>query len=191
MASAARDDADGLPRSQSLEESLFGAFDGEVSLTKERAMSTTNARMSDRKYARTALQKTALVVGIIFLVVGIAGFIPGLTSGMSGMQMAGHGSDAMLLGTFQISVLHNIVHLAFGVVGVLAARSARGARNYLIWGGVVYLVIFIYGLIFSGASAANFVPLNTADNWLHLVLGVGMILLGVLVGRRSIDRATR
>jgi hypothetical protein len=154
-------------------------------------MSTVSARTTSHRYAGTAVQKTALLVGIIFLVVGVAGFVPGLTSQMSGMQMAGHGSNAMLLGVFQISVLHNIVHLAFGVIGLIAARSARGARGYLIWGGVVYLVILAYGLIFSGATAANFVPLNTADNWLHAVLGIGMILLGVVVGRRVADQTTR
>jgi hypothetical protein len=150
----------------------------------ELLMSMTNARSFRGKYADTSVQRTALVVGIVFLLVGIAGFIPGVTTGMSGIQLAGHGSDAMLLGVFQISVLHNIVHLAFGVAGVLFARSARGARGYLIWGGVIYLVIWVYGLFFSGAIAANFVPLNTADNWLHLVLGVSMILLGLLLGRR-------
>jgi hypothetical protein len=154
-------------------------------------MSTVNARTPDRGYARSATQKVALVFGIVFLVVGIAGFIPGLTSQMSGMQMAGHGSSAMLLGTFQVSVLHNIVHLAFGVAGVAFARSFRGARGFLIWGGVVYLVILIYGLFASGATAANFVPLNTADNWLHAFLGVVMILLGVLLGRRDSSRTAR
>lgn len=148
-------------------------------------MSTTNAQSARGKTARTAVQKTALVVGIIFLIVGVAGFIPGLTSGMSGMEMAGHDSDAMLLGVFQISVLHNIVHLAFGVAGLIFARTARAARGYLIWGGVIYLVILLYGLFFSGQTPANFVPLNSADNWLHLVLGVGMILLGIVVGRRT------
>jgi hypothetical protein len=134
------------------------------------------------------VQKTSLVVGIVFLLVGIAGFVPGLTSGMPGMQMAGHDSDAMLFGVFQISVLHNLVHLLFGVAGVLLAVTPRAARSYLIWGGVVYLVIWLYGLFFSGGIPANFVPLNSADNWLHLVLGVGMILLGILVGgRRRLD----
>jgi hypothetical protein len=158
-------------------------------LREEIVMSTTSAHPVRGRYAETAIQKTALVVGIVFLLVGIAGFIPGLTSGMAGMQMAGHESDAMLLGVFQVSVLHNIVHLAYGVAGVLFARTVRAARGYLIWGGVVYLVIWVYGLFFSGENAANFVPLNSADNWLHLVLGVGMIALGIFVGRRRTGAA--
>lgn len=47
-------------------------------------------------------------------------------------------------------------------------------------GGVSYLVLWIYGLLVGQESNANFVPLNTADNWLHLFLGIGMIALGVL-----------
>lgn len=144
---------------------------------------------------RTSVQKTSLVVGIIFLLVGIAGFIPGLTTDMSGMDMAGHGSDAMLMGLFQVSVLHNIVHLLYGVAGLLFARTARAARNYLVWGGAIYLVLWVYGLVFSDNADANFVPLNNADNWLHLFLGVGMLLLGLLVTRRTaakppLDRGT-
>lgn len=55
-------------------------------------------------------------------------------------------------------------------------------------GGVIYLVLWIYGLVIDHQSAANFVPLNTADNWLHLGLAVGMILLGLLVPRRTAAR---
>jgi hypothetical protein len=57
------------------------------------------------------------------------------------------------------------------------------AKNFLIWGGVIYAVLWIYGLVIDPMSSANFVPLNTADNWLHLLLAVGMIGLGVLLGR--------
>lgn len=138
---------------------------------------------STTRYAETAVQKAALVVGIVFLVVGIAGFIPGLTTSMESMQFAGYASGAMLLGVFQVSILHNIVHLLFGLAGLWLATSFSGSRNYLIWGGAIYAVLWLYGLFFSGDHPANFVPLNAADNWLHLVLAVGMILLGVLLGR--------
>ena len=151
-------------------------------------MSETRS-VADRGYAETAVQKAALIVGIVFLVVGIAGFIPGLTSGVDTMTFAGHESGALLLGVFQVSILHNIVHLLFGIAGVAFARSAAGSRNFLIWGGVVYLVLWVYGLIVTGDQPANFVPMNAADNWLHLVLGVGMVLLGIFVGRNMATRA--
>ena len=141
---------------------------------------------STNRYAGSSIQKVALAVGIVFLLVGIAGFVPGLTSGDLGG--AGHGSMAMLLGIFQVSVLHNTVHLLFGVVGLLAASRATGSRMYLVIGGVVYFVLWVYGLFTAGTmSGANFVPLNWADNWLHLVLAIGMVALGVVFprGRRT------
>lgn len=133
--------------------------------------------------ARRPVQTAALAVGIVFLLVGILGFIPGVTTNYSSMAFAGHQSEAMLLGLFQVSVLHNIVHLLFGVAGLAMARSIAGARNFLIWGGVIYAVLWIYGLLIDQDSAANFVPVNSADNWLHLLLAVGMIALGVLLSR--------
>ncbi|WP_173923456.1 DUF4383 domain-containing protein [Agromyces sp. Marseille-P2726] len=151
-------------------------------------MSATRDTTGRTRYAETPIQKTALILGIVFLVVGIAGFIPGLTTNVDAMLFAGHESGALLLGVFQVSILHNIVHLLYGVVGVAVAISAAASRNYLIWGGAVYLLIWLYGLFVSGDNPANFVPLNNADNWLHLGLGVVMILLGIFVGRRRTAR---
>lgn len=135
------------------------------------------------------VQTAAMVVAVVFLVVGIAGFIPGVTTDYEGMTFAGHESTAMLLGVFHVSILHNIVHLLFGIVGVVMARTVTGASAFLIGGGVIYAVLWLYGLLIDHDSAANFVPLNTADNWLHLFLAVGMIGLGVAL-RRTHRRAT-
>jgi hypothetical protein len=132
---------------------------------------------------RTPVQKAALVVGAVFLLVGIAGFIPGVTTNYDTLTFAGHHSDALLLGVFNVSILHNLVHLAFGVAGVAMARTANGARAFLIGGGAVYLILWLYGLVIDMTSDANFVPVNDADNWLHLVLAIGMIGLGVALGR--------
>lgn len=132
---------------------------------------------------RHPVQTAALAVGVVFLLVGILGFIPGITSNYDQLSFAGHGSGALLLGVFAVSVLHNLVHLAFGVAGLALARTASGARSFLIGGGIVYAVLWIYGLLIDHGSDANFVPVNDADNWLHLALAVGMIALGVLLGR--------
>lgn len=131
--------------------------------------------------SRPAVQTAAGVVGALFLLVGILGFIPGVTTNYGTMQFAGHDSQAMLFGIFQVSVLHNIVHLLFGVAGLAMMRSASAARAFLIGGGLIYLALWIYGLLVGHESAANFVPLNRADDWLHLGLGVGMIGLGALL----------
>jgi hypothetical protein len=104
---------------------------------------------------------------------------------------AGHDSGAQLVGLFNVSVLHNIVHLLFGVAGLALARTTTSARFFLLGGGVIYLVLWIYGLIIDQHSMANFIPINTPDNWLHVVLGVGMIALGVLLARLDARTRTR
>ncbi|WP_336317625.1 DUF4383 domain-containing protein [Streptomyces lavendofoliae] len=139
--------------------------------------------------ARTPVQQAALLVGAVFLLVGVLGFIPGITTNYDTLKFAEHHSEAKLLGVFQVSILHNIVHLLFGVAGIAMARAASTARTFLIGGGAIYLVLWLYGLIIDHDSAANFVPVNSADNWLHFVLGIGMIALGVLLTRRT--RTTR
>ena len=141
-------------------------------------MTSTHASRTSHP-ARTA----AKVVAAVFLLVGVLGFIPGVTTDYDGMTFAGHESTAMLLGDFHVSILHNIVHLLFGIVGFLMARTVSGATTYLIGGGVVYLLLWLYGIVIDHDSAANFVPVNGADNWLHLFLAIGMIGLGVLLGR--------
>lgn len=132
---------------------------------------------------RTTIQTAAMVVGGVFLLVGILGFIPGVTSNYAALGAAGPASEALLLGVFQVSILHNIVHLLFGVAGIVMARSATQARNYLIGGGALYLVLWLYGLVVPHDSSANFVPFNDADDWLHLILGLGMVALGVVLAR--------
>jgi hypothetical protein len=132
------------------------------------------------KPVRTA----ATVVGVVFLAVGVLGFVPGITTNYDSLMFAGHNSESLLLGIFQVSILHNIVHLLFGIAGLAMARTPGGARAYLIGGGIIYLVLWIYGLVVNEESQANFVPLNNADDWLHLVLAIGMVGLGVALGNR-------
>jgi hypothetical protein len=140
---------------------------------------------------RAPVQLAALVVGVVFLLVGVLGFIPGVTTNYDQLTFAGHESEAALLGIFNVSILHNIVHLLFGVAGVLLARTYSAARGYLIVGGFIYLALFLYGLLIDPDSAANFVPVNNADNYLHLGLGIGMIALGAVLGRRVPGNADR
>ena len=137
---------------------------------------------------RTPIEITALVAGGIFAVVGILGFIPGVTTNYSELAFAGPDSGAMLLGIFQVSILHNIVHLLFGAAGLLMGRTDNQAKYFLVGGGVVYLAIWLYGLLIDQASTANFIPVNTADNWLHAVLGVVMVGAGLAMGRANANR---
>ena len=136
---------------------------------------------------RTPVQNIARLVGIVFLLVGIAGFIPGVTTNLyEGLEFAGDDGTAELLGLFDVSVLHNIVHGLFGIAGLALAATASGARTFLIGGGAIYLVLFLLGIVGGG----DWIPANDADNWLHLGLGVGMIALGYLTTRESTVTST-
>ncbi|GAA1659496.1 DUF4383 domain-containing protein [Glycomyces endophyticus] len=134
---------------------------------------------------RAPVQTVTLVIALVFTLVGVLGFVPGVTTGFDAMTFAGHHSDARLLGVFEVSVLHNVVHLLFGVVGFLMVRTAAASVTYLLTGGAIYLVLWLYGLLIDLDSAANFVPVNDADNWLHLGLAVGMLALGALFARQA------
>jgi hypothetical protein len=133
---------------------------------------------------RTPVQNVARLAGIVFLLVGIAGFIPGITTNLyDGLEFAGDDGNAELLGIFSVSILHNIVHGLFGIAGLALAATASGARTFLIGGGVIYIALWLLGLV----GGAEWIPSNTADDWLHLGLGVGMIVLGVgLTRERSV-----
>ena len=131
--------------------------------------------------ARPAVQKVALAAAALFALIGVLGFVPGITTHYGELTFAGHHSEAKLLGVFQVSVLHNLLHLLFGLVGLVMARRLAGARVFLAGGGALYLVLWLYGFAIDRDTAANFVPVNDADNWLHLVLGFGMLAAGLLL----------
>jgi len=129
---------------------------------------------------RSLAQVFAFVIGATFVLVGVLGFVPGIVRMFGDLSFKGPESDAQLLGLFDVSVVHNIVHLLFGV-GLLAARRAAWAVRYLLIGGIAYFAVFVYGLfVVDSTSSINFLPINTADNILHIVLSVTMIALGVI-----------
>jgi hypothetical protein len=131
--------------------------------------------------SRPAIQKAALAVAAVFVLIGVLGFIPGFTTHYGDMRLAGHHSGAKLIGLFQVSVLHNLLHLGFGLAGLVLARRVAGARLFLAGGGAAYLGLWLYGFAINRETAANVVPFNEADNWLHLFLGFGMLALGLLL----------
>jgi hypothetical protein len=126
------------------------------------------------------IQKTfALVVGIVFVLVGILGFIPALVPG------------GALLGIFAVNALHSIVHLLIGILGI-AATYAGLARRYNQVIGIVYLLLGILGfippLVINGALL-SIVSINLADNLLHLVAGAAMVTVGFALGRTQVAAA--
>ncbi|ABG03806.1 conserved hypothetical protein [Rubrobacter xylanophilus DSM 9941] len=110
------------------------------------------------------VRTVALVLGVVFLLIGILGFVPGVTTG-----------EGYLLGIFAVNPLHNVVHLVVGVLGVAAYYWERYARLYCQVLGVFYLVIgvlgFIPGITVGGDMLLGVIHVNLADNLLHLVVG--------------------
>jgi hypothetical protein len=125
---------------------------------------------------RSLAQTLTLLFGIVFLATGVLGFIPGITTNVGDMDFAGRDSPSELLGIFQVSVLHNIVHLLFGIAAILLSRTWESARAYLLGAGLVYIVLFVYGLFVGGGDDANLVPINMAGDWLHLGLGIALLV---------------
>ena len=120
----------------------------------------------------TTLQKLAGVFGVIFILIAVLGFIsPG------GLVMAMDPTTGMVLGVFPVNLLHNIVHLAFGVWGLVASRTWAGSKTFFTVGGIIYAVLTCVG--FLSPTGFGLVPLGGADIWLHAVLAVAMLGIGL------------
>jgi hypothetical protein len=138
-----------------------------------------------------AVQGAAILVGSLMLVLGIAGFVPGVTDHLNELRLSGPASGAELLGVFTVSVLQNGIHLAVGLAGLVLYRSYARARAYLLVGGFIYLAIWLYGLSTEQRSPANLVGANTADTWLHFGFGLAMLVLAVTLAGARVPRGAR
>jgi hypothetical protein len=126
-------------------------------------------------------------VGLIFLALGVLGFVPDATR-EDALQLAEPGASVMLFGVFRVAALDNLVHLLFGLAGLAMSRTVLGARTFLILGGAIYLAIWRYGASAGWRGWLSLIPVHDAGDWLYLGLGGGMILLGALTPRGR-DRA--
>jgi hypothetical protein len=117
-------------------------------------------------------QLFARIYGIVFLIVGIGGFIPGLTQPHEHPGLIINGSSGMELGLFPVNALHNAVHILFGVCGLVAASSLAGAVLYARGVAVIYALLTVLGLIPAMNMAFGLVPIYGHDVWLHAVLAV-------------------
>ncbi len=152
-------------------------------------MTTASPHAHGVHFGRADVQNVGMGLGIVLMLVGVLGFIPGITTQYSELMFLGPASHAMFFGLFQVSMLLNIVQLAIGATGWTMSRTEHGARNFLMGAGALYIVLAIFGLIVGVDSAANFLSLNMMDNWTHLVLGIVMIVAGWLFSRnRTADR---
>jgi hypothetical protein len=132
------------------------------------------------------VRQFALVLGVVFLLVGVAGFIPGLNHNMTmhdpNLSVDGPG-EGHLLGLFHVNVLHNVVHLLFGVLGIAAAYGGW-ARNYARFVAVAYGLLAILGLIPTANINHTFglIPIEGNDVWQHALIALVAAIFGWGVG---------
>ena len=131
----------------------------------------------------------ALVWGIVFLMLTATGLIPGLwhpaDAGHPHMQVDSMYGDA--LGLFPVNLLHNLVHLLFGIWGILAYRSLDSARTYARAVAIIYTVFVVMGLVPGLDTTFGLVPLFGNDVWLHLLIAVPAAYFGFVHSDRGAD----
>ena len=138
------------------------------------------------------LRTMARVFGVVFVLVGILGFIPGITHSHDDPYVHVKASEGMLLGIFHINVLHNLVHILFGLWGLAAGGSVSGARVYFRGVGIIYAVLAVLGLISAGNMNRTFglIPIEGADVALHAVLAIAGLYLGFAAKAGDVTDAT-
>lgn len=117
------------------------------------------------------LRKAAMAVGVVFLLVGILGFIPGITTDDDGVKK--------LLGLFMVDATHNLVHIVSGLAFLAASQKANLSRLVFQLMAVVYALVTIIGFVGGdGTHVLGFIHVNTADNYLHLLLTLAFAYFG-------------
>jgi len=116
------------------------------------------------------LKQAATLFGVVFLLVGILGFVPGITN------------DQMLLGIFHVNAAHNLVHLLSGAVALWAAMtSAAYARTYFRVFGIVYALVAVLGFFTGNGMLLGLISNNMPDTWLHVLIAAAALALGFVV----------
>lgn len=117
------------------------------------------------------VKRVALVFGIVFLLIGILGLMQA-----GGREMGADPAPHLLLGLFPVNLVHNIVHLVFGIWGIAASRSFAGAKSFAQIAGVIYIVLAVLGFI--APTTFGFIPIGGNAIWLHTVLGLALAYFG-------------
>jgi hypothetical protein len=125
-----------------------------------------------RGAARTPAQLFALVLGIVYVVIGLLGFIPALAP------------NAALLGLFGVNATHNVTHLLVGAIWLFASRTPGNASLANLVIGIVYVLLGLLGLL--NLVVPALINNNVADSWLHLISGAAAVYFGTAAGRRGV-----
>jgi len=112
------------------------------------------------------VQTLAWVFGIVLTLVGVLGFVPGVTT------------DGMLLGIFMVGGLHSVIHIVSGLAALAAAWGVYSSRLYFQVFGVVYGVVTVLGFVTGGAILFE---TNMADNLLHLAIAAAALYIGFMM----------
>ena len=113
------------------------------------------------------LKNIAIAFGIVFIIVGILGFVSAVTP------------NGLLLGYFEVNPAHNVVHLATGVVALIVAFvSEKAMRLFLQIFGVIYALVALMGFFMGNQPLLGIVAINAADNWLHVLIAIVALYLG-------------
>lgn len=119
------------------------------------------------------IQKAAKWFGIILILVGILGFVPGVTT-----------DEGLLLGIFKVDAVHNVIHLLSGIIALFCAGNAGSARSYFIIFGIVYGLVAVIGFVQHDHVLGVF-SINNADNILHVAITLFALVLGFTGPKRS------
>jgi hypothetical protein len=138
-----------------------------------------------------AVQGAAVLMGSILLLLGVLGFVPGVTAHLDQLPITGPGSGVQLFGTFGVSLLQNMIHLVLGVSGLVLYRSYARARGYLLGVGAICLALWLHGMFTAPSSPANLLGANSADNWLHFGFGFAMVVLALTLAGTRVPRGAR
>jgi len=108
-----------------------------------------------------------MLFGIVFLAIGILGFVPGITK------------DEMLLGIFHVNAVHSVVHIVSGAIFLFASMAGAGAaRLWFQLFGVIYALVAVLGFMNGDKPILGLISSSTNNTWLHVVLAVVMLAIG-------------
>jgi hypothetical protein len=130
-------------------------------------------------------QTFARLLGIVFVIVGIGGFVPGLTQPHVHPNLTVTASAGLVLGLFPVNVVHNAVHIAFGIWGIIAARSLSNSINYARVVAVAYALLAVLGLIPATNTTFGLVPIYGHDIWLHAAIAIAAGFFGFFGSKRT------
>jgi hypothetical protein len=118
------------------------------------------------------VQRAAQIFGWVFVLVGIVGMVYSYNM-----------DEALLLGFFPVNVVHNAAHILLGLWGITAAKSYASAKSYCTYAGFLYIVLAIAG--YMEPNLGGVLPLGGNDVYLHVALGVILLLVGMTAKQRT------